>query len=249
MRSVDTGAALPRLPEGLVIFDCDGVLIDSEPLSAALLSEALTAAGYPITGAEIHARFTGFTTAEMVEMLVAEDGVKNPGPIIEAWRAKLFPAFAQELQPVPGIAALLDALDRPICVASNSGVVRLDRSLGVLPIRAAFGPHVYSAEMVARPKPAPDLVHLCLERMAVSADEAVMVDDSPHGIEAAVAAGVAAIGFVTPGDTRPARERVLREAGALAVVTSAADLATLLGVPMADAAAEIHGAPNRAAAS
>ena len=248
MSIVDTAAATPNLPQGLVIFDCDGVLIDSEPLSAALLSEALMAAGYPISGAEIHARFTGFTTSEMVDMLVAEDGVENPGPIIEAWRAKLFPTFARELQPVPGIAALLEALDRPICVASNSGVVRLDRSLGVLPIRAAFGPHVYSAEMVARPKPAPDLVQLCLERMGVRADEAVMIDDSPHGIGAAIAAGVAAIGFVTPGDPRPARERVLREAGALAVATSTAELAVLLGVSLAGDLAQDHDGQSRAAA-
>ncbi len=150
--------------------------------------------------------------------------------------------FKRELKAIEGIHALVEALDRPYCVASNSGVERLGTSLGILPLRALFGEHVYSAEMVARPKPAPDLVHLCLDRMGVSAAETVMIDDNTPGITAAVTAGVTAIGFVTPGETRPGREAVLREAGAVAVATSAAELADLLGVPPLEAHATLRAA-------
>ncbi|WP_226575454.1 HAD family hydrolase [Acuticoccus sediminis] len=228
MTARPTGA--PDLPRGAIIFDCDGVLIDSEPLSAAVLADVLTEAGHPATAFEIHTRFSGLAAVDMISAMRAEDGIHEPERFLEASRAALFPRFARELEAVAGIEALVSALDRPYCVASNSGIERLDRSLGLLPIRALFGPHVYSAEMVPRPKPAPDLVELCLERLGVAARDAVMIDDNPPGIEAARAAGVVPIGFVTPGETRPAREAVLREAGAVAVATSAEQLAHLLGV-------------------
>lgn len=217
------------LPTGLVIFDCDGVLIDSEMIASRLLAEALNEVGSVITATEVHVRFTGGSRGEMLETCRNELGIIAAEEVIARWEARLFPTFHAELQPVPGIEALIAGLDRPICVASNSRIARLENSLGRLPLRAVFGEHVYSAEMVARAKPAPDLILHCLTRMGVPAHEAVMIDDSPHGIEAARSAGVTAIGFVTPGDPRQDRAEVLFAAGAAAVAYSTLELARLLG--------------------
>lgn len=218
------------LPSGLVIFDCDGVLIDSEALASRLLADVLGEAGAAITSEEAHLRFTGCPTDEVLRICREDYGLCHAGQLLEVYRERLFPAFQQKLQAVRGIDQLLTRLDRPACVASNSDVERLEASLGLLPLRRHFGPHVYSAEMVANPKPAPDLVLLCLDRMGIPAGDAVMIDDSPHGIHAAAAAGVAPIGFVTPGDPRPRRGDILKAAGAIAVAGSASELEALLGL-------------------
>ncbi|NVK62029.1 MAG: HAD-IA family hydrolase [Rhodobacteraceae bacterium] len=223
----EAGTAAP-LPRGLVIFDCDGVLIDSELIASRLMAEALRAAGAEITAHDAHVRFTGGSRGEMLRICREDYGLHDPEPALAGWEDRLFAAFRAELKAVPGIEALVAGLDRPACVASNSRIARLENSLGLLPLHAMFGGHVYSAEMVDRPKPAPDLVEHCLVRMGVPAQEAVMIDDSPHGIEAARAAGVAAIGFVTPGDPRDGRAELLLAAGAVAVVQGAPALAALL---------------------
>lgn len=233
-----TGAV--SLPQGAVIFDCDGVLIDSEMMSARILAEALTEAGHPMTGETVHLRFTGLAKTTMVELMRAEDGIADPLAILDGTRPRILEAFARELTAIEGIEALVRAVGaagRPMCVASNSEVDRLNNSLGRLPVREPFGAHVYSAQMVARPKPAPDLVALCLEKLGADAADAVMIDDNPPGIAAALGAGVTPIGFVTPGDPRPNRVAILREAGAVAVATSADELAALLGVTVAAVAA------------
>ncbi|SIT02881.1 HAD family hydrolase [Paracoccus saliphilus] len=218
------------LPSGLVIFDCDGVLIDSEALASRLLADVLGEAGAAITSEEAHLRFTGCPTDEVLRICREDYGLCHAGQLLEVYRERLFPAFQQKLQAVQGIDRLLTRLDRPACVASNSDVERLEASLGLLPLRRYFGPHVYSAEMVASPKPAPDLVLLCLDRMGIPAGDAVMIDDSPHGIHAAATAGVAPIGFVTPGDPRPDRGDILKAAGAIAVARSVSELETVLGL-------------------
>lgn len=218
------------LPSGLVIFDCDGVLIDSETLASRLLANVLGEAGAAITPEEAHLRFTGCPRDEVLRICREDYRLRDPEAQLEAYKQRLFPAFRQKLQAVPGIDRLLTRLDRPACVASNSDVERLEASLGLLPLRRHFGPHVYSAEMVAYPKPAPDLVLFCLDRMGIPAGDAVMIDDSPHGIHAAATAGVTPIGFVTPGDPRPGRGDILKAAGAIAVARSAWELEALLGL-------------------
>lgn len=218
------------LPSGLVIFDCDGVLIDSEALASQLLAEVLGEAGATITPEEAHLCFTGCPTDEVLRICREDYGLHDAEALLEAYKERLFPAFRQTLQAVEGMDRLLTQLDRHVCVASNSDVERLEASLGLLPLRRHFGPHIYSAEMVASPKPAPDLVLLCLDRMGIPAGDAVMIDDSPHGIHAAATAGVVPIGFVTPGDPRPRRGDILKAAGAIAVARSASELESLLGL-------------------
>lgn len=212
----------------LLIFDCDGVLIDSEPLAARTLAQAVTRGGLPMTAYDVLVEFTGKSEPEIRAILEAR-GLGNTEAVFSTWHAEIFSAFRRELKVMPGMAEVLRTLDVAKCVASNSSVTRLKASLGLLDIWDDFAPHVYSAEMVAAPKPAPDLVQLCLSKMGVADTNSLLIDDSPAGIAAARTAGVRAIGFVAPGDPRPGRRKLLLEAGAQAVAFGAVELHKLLG--------------------
>lgn len=216
-------------PLDLVIFDCDGVLIDSERLASRTLAEALTELGAPTTAEAALRAHTGKSEPE-IRAVFAATGTPDPEAGFARWQARLFEAFSRELEPLPGIEALLGGLATRYCVASNSTHLRLGASLGRTALAPLVEGVVFSAEDVARPKPAPDLLHLCLDRFGARAQASVMVDDSPHGIHAAKAAGVRAIGFIDPADPRPDRARRLTEAGADHVATGVGELAPLLGI-------------------
>lgn len=218
--------ATPRL--GLIIFDCDGVLIDSEPLSVRAFAKALNNAGIPLTVQDVVDRFTGHPNDVAGEMLSADYPNMDFPAILADLHVIHDKAFREELTLMPGIEALVAALDLPICVASNSAVARLKSSLGLFEMAKRFGPHIYSAEMVARPKPAPDLVQLCLDRTGVDPDRAVMIDDNPQGILSAIAAGVTPIGFVGPSEQRVGHDKTLLQAGAWRVAHGADELLGLL---------------------
>lgn len=221
-------APAPRqTPPKLVIFDCDGVLIDSEPQSALAIRAALAEAGREMDLAAIHQAFSGDGAAAFRAKLTAM-GLEAE-TVAAATQRHLYALFETEVLPMPGMAALLAELPVPACVASNSGIERLRQSLQRLPMARVFGHHIYSAEHVARAKPAPDLAQHCLAQTGIAAEHAVFIDDNPHGILCARACGIRAIGFVQPaeaGDTR--RIDALREAGAQAIAVGVAELRPLL---------------------
>lgn len=208
----------------LLIFDCDGVLINSEPIASRTLAKALQDAGAAITADEVLVRFTGNSASAIRRICTEELGIADLDTVFEAWHLDIYPEFARSLEPMPGIEKLVHALPHRKCVASNSSTDRLSKSLGLLPLWNAFAPSIFSADMVARPKPAPDLFHLCAETLAVDAARCVVIDDSAHGITGARAAGMTAIGFVDPADPRPGRAKILAEAGAVFVATGADEL-------------------------
>ncbi|MBY3594950.1 HAD-IA family hydrolase [Rhizobium bangladeshense] len=212
----------------LVIFDCDGVLIDSEPIASRTLAETLQGAGIAISAGEAHVKFTGNSESIIAEMCRREYGIIDVAALFEKWHLHLFEEFARSLTPIAGIAEVVNSLDRPKCVASNSTMRRLRNSLGRLDLWSAFGEGVFSAEFVARPKPAPDLLLHCAERFRARPTRCIMIDDSVHGVAAAIAAGMTAIGFVDPADPRPGRRAVLDAAGAAAVATGAGELTAIL---------------------
>ncbi|MHA7971564.1 HAD family hydrolase [Rhizobium sp. CAU 1783] len=212
----------------LLIFDCDGVLIDSEPLASRVFWQALRKAGVDISHAEVHRRFTGYSETDARRICIDELGVTDVDSVFIDASAHLYPEFARSLTPMPGIPALVRALPQQKCVASNSTVERLKKSLGLFDLWNEFAPNVFSAEMVARPKPAPDLFLLCAERFGIEPARCLVIDDSPHGIEGAVAAGMRAIGFVDPEDPRVGRHAVLTEAGAVNVAIGADGLSRAL---------------------
>jgi HAD superfamily hydrolase (TIGR01509 family) len=208
----------------LLIFDCDGVLVDSEPVASRVFWQSLQAAGVSISHAEVHRRFTGYSESDARRICLDELGVDDVDRVFARSREHLYAAFSRSLQPMPGIDALIRSLPQRKCVASNSTLERLRNSLGLFDLWDAFDPNIFSAEMVAAPKPAPDLFLLCAETLGIDPARCLVVDDSPHGIIGAVAAGMRAIGFVDPADPREGRRAVLADAGAMLVATGADEL-------------------------
>lgn len=209
----------------LVIFDCDGVLIDSEGISSRTLSEALNREGVAISPDEVYRTITGMSESMIKTELAARYGLTDVANMFRTWHAEIYQAFSNELLPVDGIEDVVRGLNLPVCVASNSLVERLEKSLGLLALWDAFAPHVYSAEMVPLPKPAPDLLLHCVKQFDADPSACIMIDDGVHGIEAARAAGLLSIGFVAPNDPRSGRREALAEAGATRVASGSAELA------------------------
>lgn len=212
----------------LIIFDCDGVLIDSEPVASRVMAHALRAAGIDLGEAEVHRRFTGLAEVDARRICKEDLGLGDIDAVFEYAGAALFTEFERSLKPMRDIAELVAALPQRKCVASNSGMERLRRSLGLFDLWGAFAPHIFSAEMVARPKPAPDLFLLCAETLGVAPARCLVVDDSVYGILGARAAGMTAVGFVDPADPREGRCTALTQAGAAAVARGAGELSLVL---------------------
>ena len=215
-------------PHDLVIFDCDGVLIDSEALVCRVDAEIFTAQGFPITAAEIARRFVGRSAADMFGEIEADFGRPLPDTLRDELRTRVNEALVREVEAMPGLFALLDRLRTPACVASSSEPERLRASLGAAGLYDRFHPHVYSAVEVPRGKPAPDLFLHAARRLGAAPAGCVVVEDSPAGVKAGRAAGMAVIGFTGGGHCGPDQEQKLRAAGAGRVVPSMAELQGLL---------------------
>ncbi|MHB1929810.1 MAG: HAD family hydrolase [Acidimicrobiales bacterium] len=213
----------------LFVFDCDGTLVDSEPIAARVEAELLAALGVDVTTDEVLDRFTGLSAAATRRLAEQRWGVHLGEDFDAEKAARLEAAFAAELRPVAGIPELIDRLTGPRCVASSSGLSRISSCLEVTGLARSFPPATrFSATMVERGKPAPDLFLLASERMGVPADRCVVVEDSPYGVEAGVAAGMAVIGLTAGSHCRPGLRAQLRAAGATAVAADAAELAAHL---------------------
>lgn len=217
----------------LVIFDCDGVLIDSEILSSRIDAAALTEAGYPISEAELLRRFTGMPARDAYAVIEAELGRALPDGHAESVQALILDAYREELKAIAGIDAALDALAGAapaprVCVASSSEPDKLRFGLECVGLYGRFAPDVFSASMVARGKPAPDLFLYAAERMGVPPSRCLVVEDSVAGVTAARRAGMAVMGFTGGGHADPGLAGRLAEAGAAPVFGRMADLPALI---------------------
>ena len=179
----------------LVIFDCDGVLIDSEPIASRVLAAQLERAGLAMAPADVMRTFVGRTRDGCMELAGRMLGRPLPQDFAEAWDAALFDALAREVRPVEGIAEVLDALELPWCVASNGEPGRMRLALRAAGLLERVGERLFSAKQVARPKPAPDLFLFAAERMGVAPAACAVVEDTPTGVKAAVAAGMRVFGY------------------------------------------------------
>lgn len=179
----------------MIIFDCDGVLIDSEIISNAADAEAFTANGFPITTREMIARFMGRPKREIWAEIESEMGRPLPAGLIERIEADIKRRYREELAAIPGVAAAIAAVGGPRCVASSSEMSKLRLALEVTGLLPLFDPHVFSASQVARGKPAPDLFLYAAATMAVDPARCLVVEDSQAGVIAARAAGMRVIGF------------------------------------------------------
>lgn len=180
----------------LVIFDLDGVLIDSEVISCGCLAEALAAHGLPLSVDEVMDRFLGRGFAEVVAHFAAHTGRAAPEALRADYKRRLVERFRAELRAMPHAAALLRHLSTPFCLASSSDPDRVRLSLGLAGLDAAFGERVFTASMVSRGKPAPDLFLLAAERMRAPPSRTLVIEDSISGVIAARAAGMTAWGFI-----------------------------------------------------
>ncbi len=190
---------------GLVILDCDGVLVDSEPISVGVLTAFVRAAGAGIGEEEAYALFLGRSIDAVAELVRAKFGLALGRDDLAGIRAETYRRFRSGLRPVPGVAAALADLAGPRCVASSSSPERIRLSLSLTGLLEMLEPHIYSASMVARGKPAPDLFLHAAERMGVRPEDCVVVEDSPAGIDAARRAGMRVLAFAGGSHAVPAR--------------------------------------------
>ncbi|SMO83777.1 HAD family hydrolase [Paracoccus laeviglucosivorans] len=191
------------MPRGL-IFDCDGVLVDSEPLAAAELATVMRGLGAPVDQARVYDDYLGRSVRYIVDAASRELAI-DLAPAMPGYAESLASRFQRELQPIPGMAGALAQLAGPKAVASSSTPERLALSLGITGLAPFFGEHVYSATMVQNGKPAPDLFLLAAARLGLAAEDCVVIEDSPAGIMAAKAAGMRVVGFLGGSHAAPAR--------------------------------------------
>ncbi|MFE1603197.1 HAD family hydrolase [Methylobacterium sp. ID0610] len=186
----------------LVIFDCDGVLIDSEPISLARLTDNLNRIGVPIDLDTVARRFTGTSMTSIMAHVATDYGVTAPSGFVDEVRADTLRAFEAELTAIAGAAEVLAILPDRRCVASSSDPARLSHALTLTGLLPLFGGHVFSASMVARGKPFPDLFLYAAERMGADPAACLVVEDSVPGVRAARAAGMRVLGFSGGGHWR-----------------------------------------------
>jgi HAD superfamily hydrolase (TIGR01509 family) len=180
---------------GLVIFDCDGVLVDSEVLSCQCLSELLGECGIGLSENEVVERFLGRSTAALLSYY-RDDRRFDPETFLPELKARVLQRFSERLQPIPGIEAVVSRLEAPSCVASSSDLDRVSRSLALTGLAPLFGNRLYTAQMVERGKPEPDLFLYAAEQMHATPQHTLVIEDSVSGVTAAKAAGMAVWGFV-----------------------------------------------------
>jgi HAD superfamily hydrolase (TIGR01509 family) len=190
-------------PFELVIFDCDGVLVDSERIAVRVEAELLAELGWPLSQAEIVERFMGRTTEHMDEAIEAQLGSRLPGDWRDQFQRRYREAFAAELVPVDGVLDALDQIAVPTCVASSGSHDKLRFTLGHTGLYERFEGRIFSGYEVANGKPAPDLFLHAAARMGAGPARCAVVEDSLYGVLAARAAGMRVFGYaggLTPAD-------------------------------------------------
>jgi HAD superfamily hydrolase (TIGR01509 family) len=196
-----------RLPA--IIFDCDGVLIDSEYLASRVESELIRELGLTLDVAQVHGLFLGKTVDGVLDAIAARTGQRPSSAWVYNWAFATAHAFLRELKAVDGVGVAVEELRRrghPMAVASQSSLARVRMSLQVAGLAGQFGEHIYVTSMVARPKPAPDIYLLAAERLGAAPANCIVVEDSPAGAAAALAAGMRVLGYA-PGATAAAMQQ------------------------------------------
>ena len=199
----------------MVIFDCNGVLVDSEPLATAIVSQEFMRAGFPLTSDIVARYFTGRRPADMFAEVEIAAGRKLPADFAATVASATLDRFRAELRATKHAAYALSWLRGPKCVASSSSIDRIRVSLESTDLIRFFEPNLFSASEVRNGKPAPDLFLHAAGKMRVSPAECIVVEDSPVG----VAAGMTVIGFVGGSHAGSRLGNHLRTAGANAVIS------------------------------
>ena len=188
---MDHGQPMPDL----IIFDCDGVLVDSELLSCRCLSEVLAEFDIVLSPQQALALFLGRST-KAIEQHYRDLGQIVPDGFLPRLKSQVLTTFAASLEPIPGTAGVVSGLSVPFCVASSSDMDRVALSLDVTGLAPHFGERIYTAQMVRHGKPAPDLFLLAADKMGAQPARTLVIEDSVSGVQAGKAAGMTVWGFV-----------------------------------------------------
>jgi HAD superfamily hydrolase (TIGR01509 family) len=202
----------------MVIFDCNGVLVDSEPIAASVIAEEFNRAGFPVTPETAVRYFPGRRPADVFAAVEAAFHRKLPSNFGRTVATATLQRFRAELRILPHVAYALTWLRGPKCVASSSTPDRVRVSLESTGL-IRFFEHLFSASQVPHGKPAPDLFLYAARRVGVPASECIVVEDSPTGVAAATAAGMTPIGYVGGSHANADLAAQLRAAGARTIIT------------------------------
>jgi HAD superfamily hydrolase (TIGR01509 family) len=198
-----------------LIFDFDGVIADSEVLAGTILAKFVSDLGLATTLNEVASRYGGKRWSDIMAAIEDGFGQKLPEGFSDRLKEATLSSFRQDLRAVEGVAGFLTEFrELPHCVASSSSLDRLILCLDILGLTKEFGDFVFSAEMVARGKPFPDVFLLAAERMKVNPLDCIVIEDSANGVRAGVAAGMTVIGFCAASHLQPGHAQRLMAAGA-----------------------------------
>jgi len=202
------------VPIDLIIFDCDGVLVDSEVISCRAHANALTRHGYPITSEQVSRRFLGRSTKQANLEIETELGRQLPEAYHGDLQDELFRSFEADLEAIRGIHDVLDVVTQAVCVASSGSHQRMQVSLGSTGLHERLAPNIFSSSQVKNGKPAPDLFLFAANQMGVAPERCVVVEDSLAGIAGARAAGMTVFGFCGGSHCGNGHAETLLQAGA-----------------------------------
>ncbi|MDF2369454.1 MAG: HAD family phosphatase [Rhizobiaceae bacterium] len=210
----------------LIIFDCDGVLVDSEIIAAQLEAKLLTDAGFPIDAAEMVERYAGMDWKSILLAVEKEASIPLQASLLERSEQLLDEKLAKSVKAIPGVPQAISRLPYKRCICSNSSSRRLDSMLKRTGYINLFAPHIFSAVEVAekRTKPAPDVFLHAAEQMQANIEKTIVIEDSVHGIAGAKAAGMRVIGFTGASHSYPSHADHLTQAGAETVINRMMDL-------------------------
>ncbi len=207
-----------------IIFDCDGVLVDSEIIASRVSLNLLKQYGFEMDPREYAKTFAGKVEEDIMNIIIKEYNVQLPVDFISRLSLAIDHGLDHELQAIKGVKETLEGISLPIAVVSNSRLERVHNSLGVAGLPTIFGKRIYSAEMVANPKPAPDVYLLAAKELNVLPSQCLVVEDSKSGTTAAVLAGMNVIGFLGASHIPKGHDVTLLEAGAFTTVKDMVEL-------------------------
>jgi HAD superfamily hydrolase (TIGR01509 family) len=214
----------------LIIFDCDGVLVDSEIIAAKVESKLLTDAGYPISVEEMGERFSGMTWKNILLQVEKDADIPLSASLLDKSEQLLDARLAREVKIIDGVKFALSRITTQRCICSNSSSARLDMMLEKVGLKPYFAPHIFSAKDLGpeRVKPKPDIFLHAAEQFKVSPSKVLVVEDSVHGIHGARAAGMRVVGFTGASHTYPSHADRLTDAGAETVISRMMDLPAVM---------------------
>lgn len=216
----------------LVIFDCDGTLVDSEFLAAQIESEHLRNAGYDISAEDFAERFAGMTTKEILFEVEREANIPLQASLLDTTQNELNRRIPLEAEAIWGAHEALAKITVPMCVCSNSPKERLEAMLLRTRLNSFFGDRIYSSREVGsgNPKPSPDVFLHAIDKHDAEADFTIVIEDSEAGVKGACAAGARVIGFTGASHSFPGHADRLIDAGAETVIKRLSDLPAMLQV-------------------